>query len=139
MTTPPSISIVELDLDAIASATGRVALFINAEGKMDPSARRVNKLSKGGVQRVLGSKAFEKLKSGGVISLAFPPQMEAKAIDIVKLERRPSVAEARKAERTMCYSLRVRPQRLRKSVWGTLCGPMTSRITKPQKTRLRAL
>ncbi|GGE44701.1 leucyl aminopeptidase [Actibacterium pelagium] len=97
MTTPPSISIVELDLDAIASATGRVALFINAEGKMDPAARRVNKLSKGGVQRALGSKAFEKLKSGGVISLTFPPQMEAKAIDIVKLERRPSVSEARKA------------------------------------------
>ncbi len=97
MTTPPSINIVDLDLDAIDAATGRVAVFVNAEGKLDPSARRVNKLSRGAVSRAIESDAFEKAKAGTVLSLTFPAHMDALVIDIVKLERRPSAAEARKA------------------------------------------
>lgn len=97
MTTPPSISIVDLDLDAIASAGGRVAIFVNSDGKLNPAGRRVNKLCRGAVAKVVESKAFEKLKAGGVVSLTYPAHFDAKAVDVVKLERRPTVADARAA------------------------------------------
>lgn len=97
MTTPPEINFTETDLDAIAEAEGRVAVFIGAEGKLDAGARRVNKLTRGALSRFVESEPFEKLKTAQVASLSFPTGMAAKAVDVVKLERRCSLEEARKA------------------------------------------
>ena len=47
MTTPVSVAFTETDLDAIASAEGRVAVCITPEGKLDQAGRRVNRLTKG--------------------------------------------------------------------------------------------
>jgi leucyl aminopeptidase len=97
MTTPPEISFCETDLDAIGNATGRVAVFIGAEGKMDPSGRRVNRLTRGALARFVQSERFTKLKPGEAKALAFPAGMAAEAVDVVRLDRRPTVEEARKA------------------------------------------
>ncbi len=97
MTTPPEISFAEVALDAIADATGRVAVFIGADGRLDPAARRVNKLTRGALTRFLESKAFDKLKPGEARTLAWPGGMAADAVDVVRLERRPTIEEARKA------------------------------------------
>ena len=96
MTTPPEISFCETDLDAIGNATGRVAVFIGAEGKMDPSGRRVNRLTRGALARFVQSERFTKLKPGEAKALAFPAGMAAEAVDVVRLDRRPTVEEARK-------------------------------------------
>ncbi len=85
------------DADAMAQAEGRVAVILPADGKMSPAVRRANRLTRGAVVRLVESKRFEKVKTGDVISLAWPAGMVAEALDIVVLPRRPDPAEARKA------------------------------------------
>ncbi len=85
------------DLDALAERTGRVAVFVDGEGKLDPGARRVNRLVKGGVARLVESDRWGKMKDGEVVSLAWPAGMAAEAVDIVRLERNAKGMAARKA------------------------------------------
>ncbi|MBO9410517.1 MULTISPECIES: leucyl aminopeptidase [unclassified Ruegeria] len=85
------------DVDIMAQAEGRVAIIVSDDGKMGPAARRANRLTRGAVARLVESEQFEKVKSGEVISLAWPGGMAAEALDILVLARRPDVAEARKA------------------------------------------
>ncbi|KIC43475.1 aminopeptidase A [Ruegeria sp. ANG-R] len=85
------------DLDAMAETEGRVAILIPADGKMNPAARRANRLTKGAVARLVESERFSKVKSGDVISLAWPAGMAAEALDVLVLPRRPDPDEARKA------------------------------------------
>lgn len=86
-----------LDIDALAAATGRVAVVLEADGKLDTAGRRINKLTKGALARLVESQAFTDLKQGGLTTLAVPAGMAAEAVDVVCLSRRPSVADARKA------------------------------------------
>ncbi|WP_372603304.1 leucyl aminopeptidase [Actibacterium sp.] len=97
MTTPPEITFSETDLDAIATAPGRIAVLIGAEGKLDAVGRRVNKLTRGALARFADSEGFEKMKSGEIRSLAFPSGLAAEAVDLIRLDRRASVDDARKA------------------------------------------
>ncbi|WP_170399485.1 leucyl aminopeptidase [Ruegeria arenilitoris] len=85
------------DVDVMAQAEGRVAVIVPPEGKMSPAVRRANRLTRGAVVRLIESARFEKVKTGDVISLAWPGGMAAEALDIVVLPRRPDAAEARKA------------------------------------------
>ncbi|WP_170556925.1 leucyl aminopeptidase [Ruegeria atlantica] len=85
------------DMDAMAQAEGRVAIIIPSDGKMNPAARRANRLTRGAVARLVESERFEKVKSGDVISMAWPGGMTAEALDVLVLPRRPEPAEARKA------------------------------------------
>ena len=91
------ISFLPTDLDAIAAHKGRVAVFVDAEGKLDPGARRVNKLSKGAVARLVESERWGKMKDGESVALAYPAGLAADAIDVVRLERNAKGAAARKA------------------------------------------
>ena len=96
MTAPVSIRFVATDLNAIAGQKGRVAVIVDGEGKLDPGARRVNRLCKGALARFVESERFGKLKEGEVASIACPVGMEAEALDILRLSRRPAVEDARK-------------------------------------------
>ena len=97
MTTPVAITFAETDLDAIADAGGRVAVFVGEDGALDAGARRVNRLTRGQLARFVESEAFGKLKTGDAASLAFPAGMQAEAVDVVRLGKRPGAAEARLA------------------------------------------
>ncbi|MFY0680090.1 MAG: leucyl aminopeptidase [Thalassovita sp.] len=97
MTTPISIQFQQTDLDAVEGATGRVAVILSDDGKLDPGARRVNRLTKGAIARLAESERFAKLKNGEAVTLAFPVGMAAEAVEVVRLPRRPSQDEARKA------------------------------------------
>ena len=97
MTTPVIPKFTAIDLNAIEGFEGRVVLTIGAEGKFNQAARRVNRLSKGALGRLVASEAFEKLKSGGSLELAYPAAMAAAAVQVVKLDRGASVVAARKA------------------------------------------
>ncbi len=97
MTTPVAIEFAAIDLDAIAGFEGRVALTIGAEGRLNQSARRVNRLTKGALGRLVHSDVFEGMKQGDAKELAFPAGMAASAVQVVKLERNAQVADARKA------------------------------------------
>ena len=60
MTKLTPISFVETDIDALAATHGRVAVIVTPEGKLETSARRVNRLTKGAVQRFVDSEGLPK-------------------------------------------------------------------------------
>ena len=97
MSSPTPIRFISTELEDMASATGRVAVIVTPEGKMDPAARRANRLTKGALKRLLDSPRFAKAKTGQVISLGWPAGMVAEALDVLVLPRRTSDIEARKA------------------------------------------
>ncbi len=101
MTDLRDITFAELDLDSLATAEGCVAIPINAEKTMSPAARRLNRLTKGAVQRALDSKAWEDLSQSEAVVLDYPVGMAADKLCLVKLERRPAVQDARKAGATI--------------------------------------
>ena len=81
----------------IADLEGRVAVFIAPDGAMDAHARRVDRLSRGALKRLAASPAFARLKPGEAKALGFPAGMAAEALLAVKLPRRPSPEDARRA------------------------------------------
>ena len=97
MTTPAEIQFKEVELDAVASATGKIVVFVDADGKMDAGARKVNTLGRKALGRFVESEAFEKIAVGDLTSLAYPAGLAAEAVSVIKLGRRPSSQEARKA------------------------------------------
>lgn len=97
MTTPATLTVIEADLDAIATFQGRVAVIIPSDGKMSAPARRVNRLTKGALARFVESEAFETLSEGDALDLAFPVGLVADAVQVVKLPRSAQTQLARKA------------------------------------------
>lgn len=97
MTTPLETVFVESDPSKIAEIEGRIAVFVAPDGAMDPLAKRVDRLSKGALSRLAGSDVFEKAKVASGHVLSFLPGLAAEAVIAVKLARRPSVDEARRA------------------------------------------
>jgi len=92
-----SIELREIELENLEKATGHIAIFIGVDGALDKVARRVNRLTKGAVDRVAQSDAFEKLAQGDAIALAYPAGLAAQSLEIVKLDRRADALTARKA------------------------------------------
>ena len=97
MTMPVTINFRDVDLEKIADAEGRIVVFLPESGKLDQTARRVNRLTRGALERFAESDAFSDLKPGDATDLAFPSGLVADAVQVVRLNRKPSVAEARKA------------------------------------------
>ncbi len=97
MTALTSMSFAETDIDKIADHVGRVAVMIDAEGKMNPGARRINKLTKGALERLVQSTQFTDLKPGDVLSMGYPTGMAAEAVDVVQLANNAGVHDLRKA------------------------------------------
>ena len=97
MTTPATLTVTKIDLDAIATFTGRVAVIVPVDGKLSGAAQRLNRLSKGAVKRFVESDAFEKLAEGSAQDLAFPAGLAAEAVQIIKLQRSAPTQMARKA------------------------------------------
>ena len=85
MTALTPMTFTETDIDQIAGHTGRVAVTVGADGKLNPSARRINKLTKGALERLVASDSFTKLSAGDAVSLGFPTGMAAEAVDVVQL------------------------------------------------------
>jgi len=61
---------VPVDLDALATAPGRVAVLVPADGKLGPAARRVNRLTKGALARLVEAGKLEGAEAGKLISHA---------------------------------------------------------------------
>ena len=96
MTKPTSVSFRDTDIEILASHTGRIAVLIDPEGRLDRAARRINKLTRGALQRAVDSDGFGDLKPGQVMTLAYPAGLEARAVDILRLPKNASVEIARK-------------------------------------------
>ncbi len=97
MTSPIAISFVPTDLDALTGAEGKLALLIAPDGRLDQGGRRVNRALRGALTRLLDSPAWAKLQPGEGVAMAWPAGVAASDVMAVKLARRPSVEQARKA------------------------------------------
>ncbi|PZX17503.1 leucyl aminopeptidase [Palleronia aestuarii] len=95
MTRPAAFSLAETDLDTVASTEGRIAVLVDADGKLDPGARRVNRQTKGALARFVESEAWGKIEAGQVRELAWPVGLAAQGVIVARLATRPTPAEAR--------------------------------------------
>ncbi len=97
MTSPLTPTFVATDIDQIKDATGILAIFVPEAGTLDATARRVNRLTRGAVARLVESDSFEKMAEGKASMLAYPVNVAAEGVIVVKLSRRPDMGVARKA------------------------------------------
>ena len=97
MTTPISPRFEALGLDDLASLKGRVAVFVDEDARLNQAARRLNTASRKAVERFVASAHFAKMKTAEVAEIGYPAGLAADGILVVKLPRRPTVEEARKA------------------------------------------
>jgi len=95
MTELAQFDVIATDLDQLAMLEGDVAVVVDAEGKLDPAARRINRLTKGALSRYVESESYGDQKNCAVISLRFPAGMVATAVLVAKLDRKCTPAEAR--------------------------------------------
>ena len=97
MRTPTKITFEAVNLDQMATHTGRVAIFVDAEAALSAAADQANTLTQGAVARVAGSAQFAKLPAGKATVVNMPVGMAAEALDIVCLPAGASIAQARAA------------------------------------------
>ena len=86
MTDLPTFTLSETSLDQIAEIEGRIVIFMPESGKLDQTARRVNRLMRGALGRFAESTAFSKMKEGEATDLAFPTGMRADAVQVIRLD-----------------------------------------------------
>jgi leucyl aminopeptidase len=93
------------DLDALAEAKGKIVVFLPEGGRLGVAARRVDRLTKGAVARLGASEAFDKLKAGESLEMQWPAGLTAEVVQVVRLDRKASVEQARKAGAAIGKSL----------------------------------
>lgn len=91
------VQFTDVDTEVLETSEGHVAVLVPTDGKFDMPAKRVNRLTKGALQRLVESDRFTKAKAGDVIPMAFPTGMAAQALDVVVLDKSATAKEARKA------------------------------------------
>jgi leucyl aminopeptidase len=97
MPQPLPIAFLATDLDALAGVTGRIAVLVEPGQPMSPGFRRLDRLAKGALTRAVASEAFGKLKPGEAVDLTWPAGLQAEAVQLIRLPKKASLAEARKA------------------------------------------
>ncbi|MFD2175105.1 leucyl aminopeptidase [Rhodobacter lacus] len=93
------------DAEVLARREGRLALIVPADGKLGALGRRLDRLTRGALKRALGSEAWGKVKVGESLELGFPGGLACEALALIKLERKATEAEARKAGATVAKRL----------------------------------
>jgi leucyl aminopeptidase len=97
VTAPLQTAFADVEPAAIAAIGGRIAVFVAGPGPLDPLLRRLDRLTRGAIGRLAASPAFARAKPGSGHVLAHPAGLAAEALQVVKLPRRPTPADARLA------------------------------------------
>ena len=71
----------------LAQLHGTIVSFVDEEGRMDMSVRRLNRLSKGLIKRYSESAAFKKLKAGDAITFYAPHGLAVERLVLVKVAK----------------------------------------------------
>ena len=75
MTDPISPAFSAVDLEALTTSPGRIAVLVDEEGPKTAGARRLDRLTRGALTRFMASDAYGKMKPGDAADLAFPDHM----------------------------------------------------------------
>ena len=97
MTDSLTPAFTSLDLDMLAEAPGRVVVLVDADGRLDKGARRINRLTRGALARLVESEKFVKAKPGDAFAMDWPAGMAAEAVQVVRIDRKMGADDARKA------------------------------------------
>ena len=97
MTTPLRPAFVLTNPDLLATQAGRIAVLADGDGPRTLSAKRLDRLMRGALKRFMASDAFGKLKPGEAADLTWPAGLAAETVQVVRLPRRATQTEARKA------------------------------------------
>ncbi len=96
MTMLAPVTFHAFDPEGMATLPGRVVVFAADGAPLDAAARRADRLTRGAVARLVASEAFGKMSAGDAQDLCWPAGMAAEVLQVVKLGRKASLAEARK-------------------------------------------
>lgn len=105
MSHPVAIAFTAPDLDGLGGRTGRIVLLAEGARPATAAARRIDRLMRGGLARAMESDAWAGLKAGEALELAFPAGLQAEAVQLVRLPKKATVAEARRAGGTIGRAL----------------------------------
>ena len=94
MTNPTALP---LDLDQLATHTGRVVVFADPDAALPRAAEYCDRLTRNAVARAVQSAEFAGLTPGAGLTLRFPAGMAARALQIIRLPARPAPDHARRA------------------------------------------
>lgn len=97
MTQPVAIAFKETDPEGFATQSGRIALIVGGDGKLGQAGRKLDRAMKGAIKRAVDSEAFAGLGAGEAMDLSWPAAIAAEAVQLVRLDRKSSADEARKA------------------------------------------
>ncbi len=97
MTRTPHIDFIPTAPDALASAKGRIALFLGADGPADELGRSLDALTGGALARLAATPRWAKAKQGEVVEIAVPAGLAAEAVLAVRLDRDADAGTARRA------------------------------------------
>lgn len=97
MSLHPTPEIFPNDLDALAGHEGRIALFADIDTPLPQATRRADRLTRGAVARAVASADFAKLKHGEGLTLNWPTGLQADALHLIRLPRKPDASALRKA------------------------------------------
>ena len=102
MTHPVEIRFTETATDDLTTREGRIAMILDDNAKLPA---KLSRAARAAIARAAGSQAFQKLKAGDALTLAWPAGWQAESVMLVKLPRKASVAEARRAGATIGAAL----------------------------------
>lgn len=102
MTHPVEIRFTETATDGLTERDGRIVMILDDSAKLPAKPSRG---ARAAIERAAGSRDFQKLKAGDALTLAWPAGWEAESIMLVKLPRKASVADARRAGATIGAAL----------------------------------
>ncbi len=97
MTEPLQINFSPLENVQIEKLEGRIAIFLDESGTMDSNCELVNEATGGAIARLSNSQAFKDAKPGECMSIAFPSQVQAETILVVKVSANSAADDWRKA------------------------------------------
>jgi leucyl aminopeptidase len=97
MPKPLPIQFQAVDLEALATHPGRIAVLAEPGQPLSAGFRRLDRLTKGALSRALASDSFGKTKPGDGAELAFPTGLAAEAVQLIRLSKKADQAQARKA------------------------------------------
>lgn len=97
MTHPVPIQFRAVDLDALPRLAGRVVALADSASGLGAGLRRLDRQTKGALSRMLASEAFDRLKPGEGLEMAFPAGLSCDALQVIRLPKRADAAQARKA------------------------------------------
>lgn len=103
MTPMTDVTFAETDLDAIVAFDGRIAVLADGDGGIDRATRslntrmRVGRGAAGPIDRVVSTDGFAKMGAGDGLSISFPGGIAAEAVRVIKLDRKASATDARRA------------------------------------------